>query len=736
MSRAPKLDRLLERGLNLQRAGRLREAAAIFSKVLAAQPRHAGALHWLGVLALSSGRTEEAAGLLERAVELDPNNVGYLSNLGEAFRLLGRLRDAVAAHVRALAVKPDFAEGFHRLALVLEQNGEIEGAIFYLERAVDLDPGQPALQRSLGEALRRQGDLARAAGHLSCADLLSSRPAASRALHLDHLASARALRDRGSLAGSVAHYHCAMALDPRSVDALVELSGVLEALERPEGAALASSRALRVDPHSAMAHATLAAARVLQRRYDEAVACCRSALALDPDCWLAHFHLGYALAGNGEAAEAISSYRKAAELRPDRPAAQSALLFLMPYAPGYDAPAVGAEARAWARRHAALLAGEVRPHPNDRDPERRLRVGFISPDLYEHPISLFLEPLLRNFDRQRVEVFCYSSVRSPDPVTERLRAQTDVWRDVLHASDAELAEIIREDRIDLAVDLTMHASGGRPLLFARKPAPVQICWLAYVGTTGLAAMDYRITDPHLEPPGLDAGWSTEAPLVLPDTYWCYAPWQPARDPGPLPDVGPLPAASSGRVTFGAQHSIQKVNDGVVSLWARVLRAVEGSRLVMFAPEGARARLLGVFERCGVEPARLDFLALRGRREYLSAYGRMDVGLDTFPVSGATTSLDAFWMGVPVVTLAGQTPPGRAGVSIATNLGLPELIAGSEDEYVRASVELTRDLGKLADLRAGLRGRMEASPLMDAEKYARDVERAYRSAWKNWCAGTP
>jgi protein O-GlcNAc transferase len=293
-------------------------------------------------------------------------------------------------------------------------------------------------------------------------------------------------------------------------------------------------------------------------------------------------------------------------------------------------------------------------------------------------------------------------------------------------------ERVREDRVDILVDLTMHASGGRPLLFARKPAPVQVCWLAYVGTTGLSTMDYRTTDPHLDPPGLDPGWSTESPLVLPDTFWCYAPWQPATEAGPLPDVGPLPAASSAGVTFGSQHSIQKVNDGVLSLWARVLREVEGSRLVMYAPPSARGAILRAFQLCGVDPGRIEFVTLRGRREYLCEYSRIDVCLDTFPCNGATSSLDAFWMGVPVVTLVGQTPPGRAGLSIATNLGLPELVALTEDDYVRIAVGLTKDQRRLSDLRGALRDRMRASALMDAPRFAAKVERAYRTAWRNWC----
>lgn len=665
----------------------------------------------------------ESLAELTRAVAQDPENVAHLSSLSEAYRRLGRLREAVDPLLRALSLRPDFAEGFHSLAVVLRQAREIDGAVVYFERAVDLEPEAPRFHRSLAEALQERGDLQLARPYFACARLLSGSDSPGE----DDLLLARALRAEGSLRRSVAHYHCALALDPGAVDAWVELSGALEALGRADGAAVASSRAITLHPRCAMGHATLAAARVLQRRYDEAIDSCQSALAIDPACWLAQFHLGNALSANGEVVSALAAYRRTVELCPTQHAAHSALVFLMPYAPGIDAPAVGHEARSWARQRAEPLASEVRAHTNDRDPERRIRVGYVSPDFREHAVALFLLPLLASHDRQAVEVFCYSSTATPDAVTARLRASADAWRDVAQTDDAAVADLVREDRIDVLIDLTMHASGGRPLLFARKPAPVQICWLAYVGTTGLGTMDYRLTDPHLEPPNVDPGWCTEAPLVLPETFWCYAPLHDTAH-----EVAPLPAARSGRVTFGSQHSIQKVNDGVLALWGRILREVEGSRLLMVAPEGAKRSIFEAFEREGIDRRRVECLPPRTYGKYLDAYGEIDIGLDTFPCNGATSSIDAFWMGVPVVTMVGQTPAGRAGLSIATNLGLPELVARTEDEYVRAAVRLARDLGRLDQLRRGLRARMQSSPLMDVPRFTRNIEAAYRVAWKKWC----
>jgi protein O-GlcNAc transferase len=683
-------EREFARAAGLHRAGRIGEAEVIYRSLVATAPAYHPPVFALGLVALQSARNDLAASCFERAVALEPGNVAYRVNLGEALRRVGRLREAVEELLRAVALKPDFAEAFHNLGITLLQAGDADAGVAHLARAVDRKPDVPAFHERLAEALRDRGEHQAAEMHLRCAR---------------------------------------MRLE--SAEAWVELSGALEALGRVDGAAIASLRALSLDPGSTMAHATLAAARVLQRRYDDAVDCCRKAIALDPSAWLAHFHLGNALVAQGDVVDAIAAFRRTVEIHPGQHAAHSSVVFFMPYVPGVDAAAIGGEARAWGRRRADPLASEARPLANDRDPERRIRVGFVSPDLRSHPVALFLRPLLAHLDRERVEVFCYSSA-PPDSTTARLRALTDGWRDVANMPDAAVADLVRDDRIDVLVDLAMHASGGRPLLFARKPAPVQVCWLAYVGTTGLHAMDYRITDPHLEPPGVDPGWATEAPLVLPETFWCYEPWTPV-DGSPLPAIGPLPSERSGRFTFGSQHSIQKVNAEVIAVWAAVLRAVPASELALFAPEAARASLVARFEGEGIGAERIRFLSLRGIRAYLEAYGGIDVCLDTFPCNGATSSMDALWMGVPVVTMAGETPAGRAGLSIATNLGLPELVARTPDEYVRAAVSLAQDRAHLARLRAGLRSRMEASAIMDAPRFARNMEAAFRTAWQKWCA---
>jgi predicted O-linked N-acetylglucosamine transferase (SPINDLY family) len=365
---------------------------------------------------------------------------------------------------------------------------------------------------------------------------------------------------------------------------------------------------------------------------------------------------------------------------------------------------------------------------NDRSPNRRLRIGYVSPDFRNHCQAFFTTPLFSNHDHRQFEIFCYADVATPDAFTQLLRSYADGWCDLTGMNDAQIAARIAEDRIDVLVDLTMHMKRNHALVFARKPAPVQVCWLAYPGTTGLTAIDYRLTDPFLDPPGMFDRFYAEESIRLPDTFWCYDPL--ASEPA----VNDLPALQDGYITFGSLNNFCKLNEGTLGLWARVMQSVERSRLMLFVSNGShRDRTLGFLVNRGIAADRVTFVTRQTRPRYLQQYHHIDVGLDTFPYNGHTTSLDAFWMGVPVVTLVGHTVVGRAGLSQLTNLGLTELIAHTPDEYVEIVAKLCGDLPRLAHLRSTLRHRMEHSPLMDAPRFAKNIEAAYRQMWQRWCA---
>jgi protein O-GlcNAc transferase len=426
----------------------------------------------------------------------------------------------------------------------------------------------------------------------------------------------------------------------------------------------------------------------------------------------------------GRVGEAMGCFEKILARNPRHVVADSNRVYSMHFVSD-DPAAILAEHRVWNRRHAQPLAGEIRGHNNDPNPDRRLRIGYVSPDFDRHVQVLYTIPLLSRHDHKQFEIFCYADVPNPDGYTRKIQPLADVWRSTVGKSDAEIAEMIRADRIDVLVDLTMHMSRGRPLIFARKPAPVQIAWLAYPGTTGLETIDYRLTDPYLDPAGTDGNYS-ETSIRLPQTFWCFDPREDS------PGVQELPALRNGFVTFGSLNNYCKVGDELLRLWGGVLRAVPGSRMVMLVPEGrARGRAL---ELMGILADRIDFVPLQIRPKYLATYHSIDVGLDTFPYNGHTSSLDSMWMGVPVVSKMGKTAASRAGFSQASNLGLTELVATNDEEFTRIAISLAGDLNRLATMRANLRDRMEKSPLMDSGRFVHNIEAVYRDLWRRWGAG--
>lgn len=405
----------------------------------------------------------------------------------------------------------------------------------------------------------------------------------------------------------------------------------------------------------------------------------------------------------------------------------SSLVFTAAFSPAYGSDELLALARGWYERHGEALAQQRRPHPHDRALDRRLRVGYLSPDFRDHVQRFFTLPVLREHDRSNFEIVVYSGVKKPDGWTEKLKKEASEWHDVGLLDDAALAQKLRDDRIDVLVDLAMHMAGGRLKVLAVEPAPVQISWLAYPGTTGIGGTHYRITDPYLDPPDQPLKY-TEKSLRLPHTFWCYDPLSKE------PLVNELPALGSGYVSFGCLNNFMKVHRGVLELWATVLARVPNSRLVLRAPLGwARDLSLEVLGAAGIPPDRLEFVDVQARVAYLASYQRIDIALDSFPYNGHTTSLDAFWMGVPVVTLVGNTVVGRAGLCQAHNLDLSELVARSPEEFTEVAVGLANDLPRLSVLRQGLRQRMLDSPLMDARSFTRDLEGLYRKAWQNWCS---
>ena len=432
-----------------------------------------------------------------------------------------------------------------------------------------------------------------------------------------------------------------------------------------------------------------------------------------------------------DAQGALQSYRRALSLRPELSRIHSNILLSMNYLPGYGEREIYQESVRWAEQHGASGADLCTSSITDLREERRLRVGYLSPDFCSHPVSFFCEPLFASHDRDRVEVFCYSDAAVADPVTDRLKSMADSWCHSFGMPDQLLIERIQSDRIDLLVDLSGHTSMNRLSLFARKPAPVQVTWLGYPGTTGLPTMDYRLTDAVADPEGEADCYHSEKLYRLPGCFLCYAP------PRSAPRVVPPPFSRNGFVTFGSFNNLAKLTPEVLRLWAELLKRVPGSRLLLknkyCANPEIRERLVESFRREGIADSRVSAVpALPSIQDHLELYGSVDISLDPFPYNGTTTTFESLWMGVPAVTLAGERHAGRVGASILSGLGLENLIATSPEQYLAIAQGLGEDAQGLASLRGSLRGRVAGSPLCDGQLFAGKVEFAYREMWRGFC----
>lgn len=524
-----------------------------------------------------------------------------------------------------------------------------------------------------------------------------------------------------------ARYEAVLATDPGNVHANVALGNLLAQRGQRDAAAARYRRALATDPGLPEAHCNLGNVLRDSGRLDQALACYEKALSLRPNFAEALYNLGNVLKDVGKVREAVAAYRRAMTLAPQDTQLQSNFLCALNYAPGERPADIHAEHLAFGRRFDGTR--DARPFANSRDASRRLRIGYVSGDLRKHPVALFLEPVLAEHDRTRFEVCCYYNYPWSDVVTERLRSHADVWRDVWRLDDDALADRIRGDSIDILVDLSGHTGENRLPLFARKPAPVQATWLGYLNTTGLRAMDYRITDAQASPPAFDA-LHCERLVRLPNSQWCY------RAPAGTAAVAPAPSTRNGYVTFGAFSNLAKIGPGVVALWCELMRRVPASRLLLMGPglDSIRGEFLARFTALGINASRIELREAEPLLEYLDCHRAVDIMLDTFPYAGGTTTCHAAWMGVPVVSMAGDTVPSRGGASVLHALGLGELVAADGERYLEVAARLAADRARLVSLRRELRERMAGSALCDATAFTRDLERAYQGMWTAWCAG--
>ncbi|MEO8225563.1 MAG: tetratricopeptide repeat protein [Gammaproteobacteria bacterium] len=641
----------------------------------------------------------------------------------------GLREKAVLEYRKLIELCPTDLDAHNRLAVLLLSLGRTADALAAARSAHALDPDDVTASASLGKALLLAGNFA------------DGQPQAQLALarepgrHDLRAVLARTLLDQNQTNEAVAVFREGEQQFPADPVLLGILAPLYQRAGLPEDAERCYLALLTLDPRAEKPYADLAQLCIDRALFNRALDIAQRGLAIAPDSMTLWNSVANSQASLGLGELAFASYRRVLELAPGFASAHSNFLLAMHYPSGINPREIFEEHRRWAERHTpASLA--TTSFPNTRDPGRRLRLGYLSPDIRRHSVAFFLEPLLEHHDAGRFELYCYADVKTPDSTTERLKARFDHFRSVTGMTDRDIVAMIRNDGIDLLVDLAGHAGNTHLAVLGHKPAPVQVTYLGYPDTTGIEAVDYRLSDALADPPGVEDRY-TEQLVRLPDGFLCFQP------PAERPAIGPPPALARGTVTFGSFNREFKVSQQTLDLWCRILAAVPGSRILMKSIAGndpaTREHQLAEFERRGIARDRVQLVGfIASQAGHLASYRDVDIALDTFPYHGTTTTLDSLLMGVPVITLAGYHHASRVGVSLLTRVGLPELIAGSDDDYVAKAVALAGDLPRLTTLHAALRERLLASPLCDGPGFTRHYEAALVAMWEHWCqeqAGT-
>jgi predicted O-linked N-acetylglucosamine transferase (SPINDLY family) len=709
---------LLDNAKKCIAAKQMDQAEFLARRVIEVEPDNVTAHHLLGVIAGQTARSDLAIESLSKAAKLSPRDHSIKIDLGRALMGAGRKREGVSTFEDAVRLRPEDEQALNNYGISLQALGCYPESIGPLQKVAIKRPDWTVARAALIYALRRVGRINDALEEAR--RYVNDYPESPEA----HLELGNALNEIGQFGPAVQSFQRAIDFRPANAVAYNNMATALREAGLAPKAIAACRKAIELQADFPEAYLNLAVSLEDLDRHEDALEAFRQGLKLRPDFADAYNGLANVLYGCGYFDEALAHYRKALELRPGYVEAHNNLLYQLNFHPDYSPEAVYQEHKAWNEQRALPLAKFIKPHANDRNPERQLRIGYVSPNFRDHVVGLNLIPLFDHHDREKFHITCFHGSPKQDLITQEFRKRADGWHSINKLSDEEVSEMVRREKIDILVDLTLQMDGSRLLIFARKPAPVQVTFAGYPGTTGLTTIDYRLTDPYLDPPGMNDSFYSERSVRLPHSFWCY------YTEGDRPPLNPLPALERGFVVFGCLNNHVKVNAEVLALWKRVMEAVPNSKLLLAAPHGEHRKR--VCSQMQLEEGRVQFAGKLPREAYLETYQLIDICLDTFPYNGHTTSLDSFWMGVPVVTLCGRSAVSRAGFSQASNLGLTELVANTPDEFVRIATELAENFARLSEIRGTLRQKMLRSPLMDAVGFTRGIEWAFREMWREWC----
>jgi len=681
-----------DRGIAFAQQDEFKKAIACFERAIRFTPQDSMAYSHLGIVFVRQNKFDKAAEYYQRALILNPHNAFAHYNLGNLFQKQAELDKAVGAYQEAIALNNHYPQMHLNLGNVFREQGELDQAIDCYQRALSLNPDYVDAHNNLGDLLIEDGKLVEAGNHLQEA----------------------------------------LALNPKYGETLYNLGKLREAQGQMDNALVCWQRALELmKPDDANRYFKVGYMFQKRDRFTEAMNHFRQALALEPKHFDAHTNLAGVLKSLGMINDAITHFKQALEIKPTSIAAHHSLLWTLNYS-DHDQAAIFLEHQRFNEQHALPLAASISAHLNDREPpQRRLKIGYVSGDFRRHSVAFFIREILAHHNHEQFEIVCYYNDRKVDKITRQLQAYADSWVDCIDLSDDKLADKIRADQIDILVDLAGHTAGNRLLVFAMKPAPIQVSYLGYPNTTGLTAIDYRITDNYADPKGIADHFNSEVSIRTPNSYFCFCP------NNDCPDVNPLPLFQKNYITFGSFNNYAKINSTILSIWTEILCQVPDSKLMIktkaMNDQTVRQELENKLAHFGIEAERLILLGpIPSLKKALQTYHQVDIGLDPSPFNGATTTCEALWMGIPVVTLVGKTHSSRMGLSILSTLGLTELIAYTSEQYVDICLKLANDTDYLQQLRASMRERMLASPLMDYVNFTACLEGEYRKMWETWC----
>jgi protein O-GlcNAc transferase len=706
-------------------AGNLPEAEHFLKEALRNRPDDAEISYLLGIVYAQSGNYDLAIQLITKSIRADATKAHVYLALGTAYMANGNFAQAEQSLKKGLEIDPDLIEAYYRLGDIYNRSERLDDAVACYFKAQKLAPDNAGTCLVVGTLLYRKGRIDEAISfYRKALDI-------DRGLFDAYVYLGNAYQEKKEFGKATDCYTEALRIRPGDATVLINLGITFHNTGQFEDAITYFRKALTLNPNLTVAYEHMGLTLIQQGNLTEAGECFRSAIRIRPDSVQSFIKLAHIFEKQGRLNEAEDCNRRAMSIQPDNPIPYEGLLMSMIYNPVHSAQEIFAEHVRFADRFAEPLASSIVCHVRPRTCDRKLRIGYVSPDFRKHPVASFVEPVLLCHDRRHFEIFCYSDVGCPDEVTERIKNLADIWKDLRGISDEKAADLIRKDGVDLLIDLAGHTLDNRLLMFARKPAPVESSWIGYPCTTGLSTIDYKIVDNYTDPPGMTEQFYTEKLSRMPDCFLCYLP--DCDSPG----VGHLPAIAEGRVTFGSFNNFAKISPEVTSAWIAIMASVPDSRLVLKADglsdATLRRSLLDRFEEGGIARERLELLSwVPSRKEHLELYHKIDIALDTFPYNGTTTTCEAVWMGLPVITLKGNTHASRVGISLLTNIGLPELVAGTRDEYVEIAVRLAADIRGLKSLRERLRDMIKQSPLMDAKLFTLNLEDCYRRMWEGSC----